>query len=574
MRTSANPANLSFSQLQFSVSTEDEQRLRALGLAPPNQVTPGTRVEIKMLVSNAGDAGTTELAVKINDAVAQIQSYAIPGKGALEVSFFFTPPADGTYRIELVDEAEEVTTKLEGTITTSTPLTPANIVAGSTLAITPLEVSSGKEVTLRFDLTNLGEVTGTETFILLLNGVEVARQAITVVELSGESLTFTITAPDVAGNYIATITDAAGKLLPPTANFLVKTIPPPTVADIRILNITTTVPREVEPGQRVTIVIPLQNVGKAGGDRILILQVDGGEIDRQTVTLGAGATTSVEFTFNAPPLPPNLDSQSHTLDVAGFSQTFTVRRKIVPPVFNLIPRLNISPSSVDPGQPVTIRATLRNSGGEAGTTDVILRINGEVEETKRAVAVSGLSDATVVFNVTRTEPGTYTVQIEVEKGVDVRIADGTFTVTKPGVALVGLVPASFSVGPTTVDVGQSVTVTVDVTNTGDIPGDITVTLRLDGAIKESKVERVGPGETRLVTFTILEQAAGTHTVQVNDLPEITFEVSEVSLLGPLPAPERIPATIAFMIIFGLLVAGLSYLLYARAARLRPPPSAV
>ena len=228
---------------------------------------------------------------------------------------------------------------------------------------------------------------------------------------------------------------------------------------------------------------------------------------------------------------------------------------------------------MDPGQPVTIRATLRNSGGEAGTTDVILRINGEVEETKQGVAVSGQSDATVVFNVTRTEPGTYTVQIEVEKGVDVRIADGTFTVTTPGAALMGLVPASFSVVPATVDVGQSVTVTVDVTNTGDIPGDITVTLRLDGAIKESKVERVGPGETRPVTFTILEEAAGTHTVQVNDLPEITFEALEVSLLGPLPAPERIPATIAFMIIFGLLVAGLSYLLYARAARLRPPPSA-
>ena len=177
--------------------------------------------------------------------------------------------------------------------------------------------------------------------------------------------------------------------------------------------------------------VPLRNVGGAPGDRILILLLDGREIDSRTVPVAAGATTSVRFDFNAPPLPPHVDSQDHTLDVAGFTQTFTVRRKIVPPAFNLIPLLEISPGVVDPGQLVTIRATVRNSGGEAGTTDVILRVNNQLEETKRAVSVSGQSDATVVFNVTRTEPGSYTVQVEVEKGVDVRFADGTFTVQEP-----------------------------------------------------------------------------------------------------------------------------------------------
>ena len=242
--------NLRFSQLRLSVSPENDTRLRGLGLTPPTQVTPGTPVDITMLVSNAGDDdGRTELAVKINGAVAQIQSYAIPGRGDVDVTFIFTPPADGTYVIELID-LDEVVPPLTETVTAITPAAPARIIASPTLAITPREVSGGEEVTLRFDLTNFGEVAGTETFILLLNQREVARQTITVIELSGETITFTIRAPDEAGDYIATITNEAGELQPPTANFRVKAKPvEPSVADIRILDITSTVPREVEPGQ-------------------------------------------------------------------------------------------------------------------------------------------------------------------------------------------------------------------------------------------------------------------------------------------------------------------------------------
>ena len=69
------------------------------------------------------------------------------------------------------------------------------------------------------------------------------------------------------------------------------------------------------------------------------------------------------------------------------------------------------------------------------------------------------------------------------------------------------------------------TITVNVTNTGNLAGPITVTLRLDGEDVESKtVDAVDPGQTVPVTFALLEKGTGTHTVQVGDLTA-TFEVS-------------------------------------------------
>jgi len=70
--------------------------------------------------------------------------------------------------------------------------------------------------------------------------------------------------------------------------------------------------------------------------------------------------------------------------------------------------LNISPGQVQPGQQVDISMVVTNSGEETGSYQATLYLNGDLEDT-RTVEVALNSSQEVVFSITRTTPGTYTV---------------------------------------------------------------------------------------------------------------------------------------------------------------------
>jgi hypothetical protein len=70
--------------------------------------------------------------------------------------------------------------------------------------------------------------------------------------------------------------------------------------------------------------------------------------------------------------------------------------------------LNVNPTQAKANQPITIAANVVNDGTETGSTQVALKINGQIEQTK-VVTVGGSSSRPVKFTVTKAEPGTYTV---------------------------------------------------------------------------------------------------------------------------------------------------------------------
>ena len=72
--------------------------------------------------------------------------------------------------------------------------------------------------------------------------------------------------------------------------------------------------------------------------------------------------------------------------------------------------LNINPQQASANQPVTISTNVVNRGGMAGSTNVILKINGKVEES-RMVSVSPGAAHPVKFTVYRSQPGTYNVNV-------------------------------------------------------------------------------------------------------------------------------------------------------------------
>jgi len=73
---------------------------------------------------------------------------------------------------------------------------------------------------------------------------------------------------------------------------------------------------------------------------------------------------------------------------------------------------------------------------------------------------------------------------------------------------------SLALSSDTVRVGDEVTVSVEVVNTGDSESLFTLVLEVDQAPKALRTVHLGPGESRLVTFTMSLDAPGLHQVGV------------------------------------------------------------
>jgi hypothetical protein len=102
--------------------------------------------------------------------------------------------------------------------------------------------------------------------------------------------------------------------------------------------------------------------------------------------------------------------------------TFGIIGTIRPPELAAfsIGKLAIEPAEVSPNQPVTIIATVSNSGDKEGSYSVALSVN-EVKEAEKSVTVAAGGSQDVSFTVTRAEVGSYSVTVN---GLS-----GEFTVT-------------------------------------------------------------------------------------------------------------------------------------------------
>ena len=259
--------------------------LRGRELAAGATVEPGDPLQFSVTVLNDGAIdGVADLEFRINGVLTELRALALPARGRLEdVRFDFTPPAEGTYVVELVGPEERASVGTE--ITAEIEPLPA-LFRSSTLEISPVEAIPGAEITVTFQLSNIGELAGPFTATLLLDRQEVATQEITVDELSVVPVTFSITAPDLAGDYTIEVEDLSGTL---------RVI---AVGAVRVESIT--VPALVDPGDRVSVSVEVVNDGEVAQSRTLTLSLDGAVIEERVVDLAPLARSTETFTFTAP----------------------------------------------------------------------------------------------------------------------------------------------------------------------------------------------------------------------------------------------------------------------------------
>jgi putative hemolysin len=200
-----------------------------------------------------------------------------------------------------------------------------------------------------------------------------------------------------------------------------------------------------------------------------------------------------------------------------------------------VANLSISPSTVRAGQDVTVTVEVTNIGEVEGSHTVTLRLDGQVEGSRELMLDPGASES-VAFTVTRDVPGTYSVHIGGLRG--------EFTVVGPQWEI-----ANLSISPSTVEAGKSVSISVDTTNIGEVGGSVTVSLRIEGEVEESRELMLDPGASESVAFTVTRDVPGTYGVDIEGL------TGEFTVVAP-----PFPWVLVWGIIAGVLAAVIVYLL--------------
>ena len=93
---------------------------------------------------------------------------------------------------------------------------------------------------------------------------------------------------------------------------------------------------------------------------------------------------------------------------------------------------------INPGEAVVISTNVVNDGDQAGSYNVVLKINGQVEQQKMVTVGPRLSSP-INFTVFKSEPGTYDVSIDKEHTSFMVTSQGTSSKSGPIIAVIGVI---------------------------------------------------------------------------------------------------------------------------------------
>ena len=77
--------------------------------------------------------------------------------------------------------------------------------------------------------------------------------------------------------------------------------------------------------------------------------------------------------------------------------------------------------------------------------------------------------------------------------------------------------SSLTINPSVVEVGEEVSASIEVANTGEKAGSYTVILKIDEEVEDEKSVSLGPDESVTVSFEVPTTEEGTYSVDINGL---------------------------------------------------------
>jgi hypothetical protein len=405
----------------------------------------------------------------------------------------------------------------------------ASEIVYSGLTIEPQVVMPGEAVEISLIVTNEGSVVQTQSIILEVNGTAEGVQSVTLESGTSTTVVFVVV-PERVGSFTIDVAGLKGSLD-------VGSLLSDDFLNVTDLEIT---PGEVEPGEPVTITVSATNGHTQRGKFDISLKINNALMAIQPTLLGAGARKTVTFIY-----VPEVDGR-YTVDVHGLSGRFVSQTPPTPADITFA-QLRVNPNEVQPNEAVDVTVILVNAGESRGAVEVVIKVNGEIDQVQK-VEIEGLSTTPVKFQVKRSEPGVYGVEVEelsdffrvlapVPSGLTVtlRVDKGTDSITGGDAVAEGVYVAM-----------------VGVSNLDEFSVTETIQLFVDGTIWDSKEVTLGGGESKEITFQI-HLEVGEHVISVKGI-SVTVVVS---------AGTNWAMVVAAVLIIGGIIAGVGVLALRR-----------
>ena len=185
--------------------------------------------------------------------------------------------------------------------------------------------------------------------------------------------------------------------------------------------------------------------------------------------------------------------------------------------------LTVTPDTAKPGERVMVGVTVTNNGAEQGSYTVVVKLHdGTVVETKD-VTLAGGAKENVTLHVAMNTTGTHMIMID-KLYQNLLIQDAAVTTPPnqsppppPVTGQTGFVLSNMGLDPEMPDVGEDVTVSVKVTNTGGQQGTYKVVVKLDDVIAGTQDVNLAAGASQVVNVHIKAPSKeGTFTVTVGN----------------------------------------------------------
>ncbi|OYR48470.1 APHP domain-containing protein [Halorubrum sp. Ea1] len=465
------PANISIRSATLSETTID----------PDESVTVTATVE-----NEGGTAGEITVDLEVDGITSNSKTRTVDAGEQTTIDFTPNFGEAGTYGITVNDESAGILTVAEPATfeLSNASLGDNTILAGDTAAVSA-------------EVTNVGGAEGTFTAKFRATGQDGIPETVDTrsVTLAGdESQTVELRGTfKQSGEYDVQVNQTTAGTL--------------TVESPANLTVTDAELEEdvVDEGEGVTVSATIKNTGDREGTLSVSVAADKDVKTTEEVTVGPGENEQGRLTYTT------TAAGEYEITVNGTSAgTLTVIR---PATFRTT-NPDIEPERVFEGNSTKVTATVVNVGTEPGTHTATLVVNDEAVETQKFDIGPG-DDETVVFSRAFSEAAEYTIAVNNESA-------GTLSVLKA--ANVSISDTALSAE--TITAGESVMVTVELENDGDVEGEFTTQLRDSNTTLETDTRAVGPGANESVRFNRTFETTGKYNLTVNDDAVDTLAVLE------------------------------------------------
>jgi len=491
----------------------------------PAGATVGTELSVTAVVTNVGGTAGTQL-VTITAGGEQVTDAAVtlaPGETE-SVALTYTVTDSDSPEVDLMASSANETATATVTVTDRALLDVS-------LTGVPASVAVGEELAVEAVVTNVGGETATQQVGFAVNGQEAGNTTVTLAPDESESVTITHTVTGSNRPELSLAVASANRTATETV----------TVTGQALFAVAlSSVVEPVTAGEALTVETVVTNAGDGLGTQQIGLTVDGQQREHRTATLAPGESTSVTFVHTV----TKTNGSALSLAVSSANETVTETITVVEPVLFEV-ALGSVPETVTAGEVLTVPVLVTNTGEVAGAQSLRFTVDGNRVETVERSLAPGATE-TVPFEYTVGEEDTTSLTVAAASNSDVATAT-TMVLSPPLFAVtVASVPAS-------VTVGDPLTVTATVTNTGDTATTQSVTLAVDGARRASSDVELSGGASETVTFEYTpadpgnraltvasDDRADTTTVTVRATP--AFETTLVSLDESVATGETVTGT--------------------------------